>query len=112
MDVVKTNLSIGVNKEIAKQVYHINQLIPFPLTDIQIEDIAKSLEELIPELTPQQLKKMIDRFKFGYYEWDKTKGIQNIFKNLSDVMKDDYSGREVEFRDIMGRFKKPTQIAL
>lgn len=112
MDIIKRNHLIEVNKELAKQVYQINQLVPYPLSDIQIEDIAKSLEELVPELTPMQLKKMIDRFKIGYYEWDKTKVIQNIFKNLANTMKEDYVGKDEEFQKIMERFRKPSQVSL
>lgn len=85
MDIQKVNQNI--DSSIAKQVYQINQLIPYPLTDIQIEDVSKSLSELLPELNSEDLKTIIDRFKMNHYEWDRTKVIQNIFKYAPEVLK-------------------------
>lgn len=72
-------VSKGRIQEVGIQVYQINQVISFPMNDIQIEDMSKSILELCPEIEGQMLKNIVDNFKTGKYEWDKSKNIQNIF---------------------------------
>lgn len=82
------NLSLEVKQEkiqiIGKEIYHINQIISFPMNDIQIEDMTKSIIELCPEIEPQMLKNIIDNFKTGKREWDRNRNIQNIFDYIPD----------------------------
>lgn len=112
MELIKTNSSPSiVNVEMAKQIYQINLLIPYPLADSQIEDFANTLEELIPELTPVQLKRMIDRFKVGVYEWDRNKLIQNIFKYAMTIIAEDIKN-QVILAEIRNRITKRTQVSL
>lgn len=82
-----TNQSQGIvlspkEIEIALQVYHINHLTAFPLSDQLIDEWSRSISELRPEVTPEQIKEVIDGMKQGYIEFDNRLGIQNIFKAL------------------------------
>ncbi|MDB5288565.1 MAG: hypothetical protein JWR05_3514 [Mucilaginibacter sp.] len=93
-DLQRANQSLGVSNavlEIGMEVFHINQLIPYPLTDQQITDWAKSINELRPDVTAATLKAVINKMKLGKIQWDNRSGIQNIFKaleNESDQEKD------------------------
>lgn len=68
--------------EIAKLVWHVNQLVAYPLTDHQIEAWSLSINELLPELELEKLAKLIKDFKLGNIPWDYHFGIQNLIKNL------------------------------
>jgi len=68
-----------INEQIIKELYHINYLVAFPLSDLMLEGWAKSIQELAPELTPERLKKIINGMKVGVVNYDTKKGIQNIF---------------------------------
>lgn len=81
---LSTNLSAKAI-ELGKQVYHINQLAAFPLTSVQISDWAQSIEELAPEMTPEQLREIINQYKTGEMEYDKGQGIQNIFEGYRAI---------------------------
>lgn len=78
---VKTNTQ-ALNLEIRNigiELFQYNQLTPYTISDAQITDWSKSLLELIPELTANILKKLIDGMKTTKYPFDKNIGIQNIF---------------------------------
>jgi hypothetical protein len=68
--------------EISGEIYEVNQLAPYPLSSIQIEDWARSLNRLLPNLEISTLSSLIDDFKRDNIEWDYKKGIQNIFIGL------------------------------
>ena len=90
---INQSLSTHLNEkefEIAKIIWHVNQLVAYPLTDYQIESWAKSIAELAPNVTPDEIKKIIDNFKIGRIEWDYHSGIQNIFKNLPNFQREVY----------------------
>lgn len=57
----------------------INKLIPFPLNSEQIKSWGLDILELKPEITVGILTLIINDFKLDRLEWDKNKGIQNIF---------------------------------
>lgn len=80
---------------LAKQIYHVNQLKPYPLSKTEIEDWAISINELRPEITAQHLKTIIDNFKIGHFIWDNTLGIQNLLnpkhKAISEGMLGSYT---------------------
>ena len=82
------SLEITTVNNIAKAVLHFNQLTPFPYSDIQIMDWAKSINELTPELTPDIVKKIIDKYKLGIYEFDTKLGIQNIFNGYRLILEE------------------------
>lgn len=64
---------------IAQEMWHINQIISYPLSDWQIESWARSINELIPDLDVNILKKSINLLKTGEIEWDSKVGLPNIF---------------------------------
>ena len=91
----KDNQSLELSSELTKigqVIVHINQLTPFPYSDFQLIDWAKSINELTPELTPDILKKIIDKYKLGIYEFDSRAGIQNIFRGYKLIL-----GEKMEF---------------
>jgi hypothetical protein len=67
---------------IAQQVFRVNQLSPWALTNGQIVDWTKTILELIPDATPQKIKDIVDKYILEEIEWNKEKGIQNITKYL------------------------------
>jgi hypothetical protein len=71
--------------KIAAIVYHVNQLTSYPLSGVQIEDWAKSINELMPDVDLVELKRVINNFKLGVFEWDYRKGIQNIFLAINSI---------------------------
>lgn len=68
---------------IAKELVHINLLVAYPVSDAMLEIWAKTIEELAPDLTPEILRKLINRYKLGELEYDTKSGIQNILKHAS-----------------------------
>ena len=77
---------------LVKAVYQFNQLRAFSLTQIEILEWARSIERLQPDIDVNQLMFVIDQMKVGNLEYDKTIGIQNIFKGLkmTEKTKDGY----------------------
>lgn len=68
--------------QLFKTLFDINQLIPFPLADIQIEDWAASLKRLAPKCTEAELRTVLDKFMTGRTKWDVKQGIQNLFRGI------------------------------
>ena len=69
-------------EQIAKELFHINYLVAFPISDPMLEGWARSIDELDPQATPEEIKELIGNMKKGLEEFDKNKGIQNIFIGL------------------------------
>ncbi len=89
----KDNLSLTKEQtEIAKELIHYNQLTPYPYSDLQISQWVKSITELIPEMTPEIIKHIIDRLKTDAYDYDHKKGIQNIFNGFKKYLKEKDEG--------------------
>tara|TARA_R110000868_G_scaffold119785_2_gene317817 strand:- start:7304 stop:7609 length:306 start_codon:yes stop_codon:yes gene_type:complete len=65
---------------IARSLVHYNQLTPYILSDTQLQDWAKSILELAPDIKPNTLRMLIDKMKTGEYDFDNKLGIQNILK--------------------------------
>lgn len=77
--------SIALNEkevEIAKIIYHINQLTSFPLSATQIEDWTRTINELRPHQDLVKLKAIVNMMKIGEIEYNSRLGIQNIFLAL------------------------------
>lgn len=86
------NQNLEIKKQevtVAKILWHINQIVSYPMSDHQIEDWAKSLMELKPNTDLTALKFLIDKFKTGDLEYDYRKGIQNIFIGLRHIYQED-----------------------
>lgn len=63
-------------------IYHVNQLTAYPLSAIQIEDWARSINELRPNQNLFILKSIINMMKIGSIDFNSRIGIQNIFLAL------------------------------
>lgn len=87
-----TNQSIAIRPPVhgvlSKILWHLNQVVAYPMTDLQIEDWARSILELRPDVDLNAVKFLIDKFKTGEREYDSKKGIQNIFVGLKYIRKD------------------------
>ena len=81
-----------------KQLFHVNCLVAYPISDTMLEVWANTLSELEPEITPEVVKWIVDKMKLGMLDFDNRKGIQNIFegfrKYISHKIKEENS-REV-----------------
>lgn len=90
LQVSNHNLSTPLNRkelEIAEIIWHVNLLMNFPLTDIQIESWSRSINELRPEQDLSKLIAVINMMKIGSIEFNSRKGIQNIFVALKEYDK-------------------------
>ncbi len=58
---------------------------------------SDSIVQLVPDVTPNKIRFLLDLFKMDELEWDRSKGIQNIFTGLKFIHEED--GKYV--------FKKP-----
>lgn len=68
-------------------VAQVNQLTPFPLNAIAVAEWSRSLVELIPaaDFDLEKIKFVIDAYKTAKLEYNREKGIQNIFLGLEAV---------------------------
>lgn len=76
------NLSTPLNQkelDIAKVIWHVNQLQSYPLSDHQIEAWSKSINELRPNQDIEILIAIINMMKIGSCDYNPRLGIQNIF---------------------------------
>ena len=84
MELQTTNklVNITTSEQIIKELYHVNYLVAYPLSDIMLEGWAKCIIDLKPKTTPEDLRKVINKMKLGVIPFDPKLGIQNIFKGL------------------------------
>lgn len=81
----------------AKIIYHVNQLTPYPLTGVQIEDWAKTLADLYRGLDLEVLKDIIKEMKLDNLEWNPKQGIQNLTRALKQKgINDFYTQNEID----------------
>ncbi len=81
----KVNQSINLTDKqlsIALLVVEVNMLIPYALTDTQIENWSRTIDRLMPDIDLKLFGDVLDEYKLDIREWDKTKGIQNILGAL------------------------------
>jgi len=85
MNLQTTNKSVSttINEDMVKELYHVNYLVAYPLSDLMLEGWAKCISELKPELKPLELRELINKMKLGVIPYDPKLGIQNIFKGLN-----------------------------
>ncbi len=72
-------------KPIAKELVRVNHLVGFPMSGEDIQEWSIHLNEIIPDLEPWRLHFLLNQFAMERIEWDKNKGIQNIFIGLKRV---------------------------
>jgi hypothetical protein len=80
--------NITTKEDLVKQLYHVNYLVSYPVSDLMLEGWANSIMELVPEITTKDIKSITDRMKMGTYPFDSRKGIQNIFNGYVLLLKD------------------------
>jgi len=66
-----------------KTLFRINLLLPYPLSDNQIEDWLDNIKRLEPNISVQTLNLIIDRFLVGHYKWNSHEALQNIFSAIT-----------------------------
>lgn len=76
------------NPDYVKQLFHINYLTSYPISDIMLEGYSVSIQELVPEISVKDIKEIIDRMKLGSIDFDSKKGVQNIFKGYVVLLKE------------------------
>lgn len=72
-------------KDISLIVADVNTLVPFQLTVDNIVEWSTIIDRLNPGMDLESLRFLIDKFAMDEIEWDKSKGIQNIFNGLRRV---------------------------
>lgn len=68
--------------QLCKQIFSINQLVAFPLSETQMEDWATTLKRLAPNVTNETLQIVLDKFATNRTKWNEKQGIQNIFRGI------------------------------
>lgn len=81
----------------AKSFLQINKLTPFPLDAMELISWAKDVEEIAGAVEIEKLEFIFKCFKTDKLEWDKNKGIQNIFNALKLVKKTEYGYKIKDF---------------
>jgi hypothetical protein len=76
------SITTNQNELLVKELYHINYIVNYPLSDIMLEGWDKTIKELEPEITNEVIKWILDNVKLGFMDWDNKKGIQNIFEGF------------------------------
>lgn len=76
----------------------VNKVMPvnYPIPGDTLLDWSEDLDRLRPDVTSDQLRFLFDCFKLGKIEFDKRKGIQNIFEGLHLIEKVDGFWRIIE----------------
>lgn len=80
-EISKVNTQIKTVSEIeqiCKVLWKVNLIVAYPLTDVMIESWANHLLRLRPQVTIEQLDKILDKFITGEYEYVTNKGLSNI----------------------------------
>ena len=95
-----TSIALLPIETICQQLFHINRLVQFKLTPIELEDWSKDIVEHSPKTTAGQLKLVIDKFKTNRTHWNDKKGIQNIFRgiDLLEIKKGEYFCEEKQMK--------------
>lgn len=71
-------------------IAEVNKLSPFPIGPQDLIGWAQDVERLVGGVDiPIRLQIVFDAFKTGDLEWDKSMGIQNIFRGLKRVWKNE-----------------------
>lgn len=86
---ISSGLSLTKHEQsLLKQVGQVNKLVAYQVDIGVIVDWTKDLSRLLPDLEASKLAFLMDSFKKGDLEWDKSQGIQNLFLNLKKIVKE------------------------
>ena len=92
-----TDLAISQQSEALEKVTaRVNQLMQFPLSYIQVQEWAATIQRVAPDTKLEKVAFVIDCFMNERLEYDKNKGIQNIFNGLKRVYHDGTSYKVIE----------------
>lgn len=75
-------------KRILKVIADVNNLIAFKLTVSELADWAKQIDRIAPEVDIKALRFLMDCFATDTLEYDRNKGVQNIFNGLKRIKKE------------------------
>lgn len=75
------NSDDSINK-IGKEIYKLNLIISYPYSDELIEDLAKTLIRLLPDLTPEELSELIDDYFLGKRIFKKENSVSILINDL------------------------------
>lgn len=79
---MSTSIALLPIETVCQQLFHVNKLIQFKLTETEMEDWSRDIAELSPNTTAGELKLVLDKFKTNRTKWDVKQGIQNIFRGI------------------------------
>lgn len=68
--------------EIAKALYHLNQVTSFTIPDIRLAEWSRTLDNVFPELDIEDLKIVILDFQTCELQYNQSEGVQNVFFGL------------------------------
>lgn len=75
-------------KEILEIISGVNELVRYPYDPTIIGKWAKTICELIPNVSAFIIKKAIDNYKMDKVTWDNNAGVQNIFREYKRIYLD------------------------
>lgn len=75
-------------KAILEIILEVNELVRYQYPNEIVEKWAKSISELIPNISMIILKRAINNYKMDKATWDNNAGIQNIFREYKRVFLD------------------------
>lgn len=70
------------------EMSRLNLIVAFPLSRGEVITWTNEVERLVPDVDQDALRFLFDQFSTEAIEWDKSKGIQNIFAGLKKIRKD------------------------
>lgn len=83
-----TGISLHI-KDLAIRIADVNKLVQMPLSGPELIRWSDDINRLAPGATPEMISYVMDCFKIEKLEWDRNKGIQNIFNALKLIKVDD-----------------------
>ena len=67
---------------IAKQVFNVNLLTNWKLTDDEIILWSRAILKHFPDVTPEKIEEILTRYESNDLEWNHYQGVQNIIRIL------------------------------
>lgn len=96
-----------INLDFIKELYHVNYLTAFPISDTILEGWYHCITEIEPALTKEALKWILTEMKVGNIEYNPKLGIQNIFQGFKQYI--NFKCRSFSHEQI---FNNPTEYQL
>lgn len=90
--IVKQETSLTLSDQgrgVIKCLFKVNQLLDFPLDKNTLTDWTESIIEILPDITPEEIREVINGFMTGRYEYNNKLGIRNIFSAIELLRNND-----------------------